>query len=111
MKIKHGKRVKKTRLPKGNSGKEEVILKRRTENCNELSAAMSVQSKLVQEILSNKSLVLDVPDRLSSRPDPLIKLTRAYRNAAKNHDWRRGGRYPYLDDVLNIDVSKESLPL
>ena len=110
MKIKYGKRINKPKLPKGNFGKEEVVLRPRTNNCNELSTAMSVQNLLVNEIMNDKNLVLDVPDRLSSRPDPLIISTKAYHDAIKSYYWRRVGRYPDRIDVLNIDVAEESLP-
>lgn len=110
MKIKYGKKVMKPKLPKQNTGKQEVVLRPRTENCNEQSAAKSALNVLVKEIMNDKSLVLEVPDRLSSRPDPLITSTKKYREAIKRHDWRRGGRYPERIDVLSIDVSDASLP-
>lgn len=109
-KIRYGKPVKKLKLPKENSGKEEVLLHLRTENCNELSTAMSAQGLLVKEIMNDENLVLNVPDRLSSRPDPLITSTKAYHDAIKRHDWRSNDSYPDRIDVLNIDVAEESLP-
>jgi len=60
MKIKHKKHVKKLKLPREYSGKNAVVLKPRTENCNELSTAMSAQGILVEEIMSDKKLLLEV---------------------------------------------------
>ena len=109
-KVKYGKHVKKPKLPKENSGKEEVVLKPRTENCNELSTAMSAQGLQAKEITADENLLLEVPDRFSSRPDQLITSTKAFREAMKRHDWRRNDRYPDRIDVLNIDVAEESIP-
>ena len=110
MKIKYGKNVKKPQLPNLKSEKEVVTLYPRTENCNELGTKLSAQNKHVNILIQDTRLNLEVPDRLSSRPDPLITSTKNYRDALKRHDWRRGGRYPERIDVLNIDVSEESLP-
>jgi hypothetical protein len=109
-KIKYRKPVKKPKLPKENSGRPEVVLKPRTPNCSDTSSKMSAQSALVNEIKDDKKLRLEVPERLSSRPDPLITSTRVYRDAIKRHDWRRGGQYPDEKDVLNISVSDDGLP-
>ncbi len=108
-KFRYGKPVKKEKLPTEHNGRPEVVLKPRTENCNDVSSKMSAQSALVNEIMGDKKLNLEVPERLSSRPDPLITSTREYKDAVKRYDWRRGGQHPVRKDVLNIQVSDDGL--
>lgn len=108
MKMKYGKGVEKPLLPKRKSEKEEVTLYPRTENCNEQGTRISTQNQYVKKLLKDHRLSLEVPKRLSSRPDPLIISTKKYCDAVKRYDWNRGGSYPESIGVLNIDVAEDS---
>ena len=108
-KIKYGKHVMKPNLFKQYSGKKEVVLKPRTENCNKLSTAISAEGLQVKGIIADENPLLEVPDRLSSRPDPLITSTKAYFEAKKRYDWRKNESYPDRINVLNINVAEGSL--
>lgn len=109
-KIRYGKRVTKVKLPIEHTGRVEVVLNPRNENCNDASIAITLQSTLSKEITSDKKSILEVPERLSSRPDLLITSTKKYREAIKKYDWSRGDNRPNRINVLSIDVSEESLP-
>src|ERR1035437_9460398 len=74
-KIQYGKRVIVTKLPTKYEGKDEITLGEKGEGDNNVDSPIVQQQRLIQAIENTKDLPLKVPDRISSRPDKLIRST------------------------------------
>ena len=74
-KIQYGKKVIITKLPVKYEGKDEITLGEKGEGDINVDSPIVQQRRLIQTIENTKDLPLKVPDRLSSRPDKLIRST------------------------------------
>jgi hypothetical protein len=84
-KIQYGKRVIVTKLPTKYEGKDEITLNEKREGDTEVDSPIVQQLRLIQAIENTKDLPLEVPDRLSSRPDKLIRSTLDYYDAVRKY--------------------------
>ena len=107
-KIQYGYRVIVTKLPTKYEGKDEIILDEKKEGDTDVDSPIVQQRRLTQTIENTKDLPLKVPDRLSSRPDKLIRSTMDYYVAVKRYYRSHHGTYPDRINVLNIQVQEES---
>jgi len=109
-KIQYGKRVIVTKLPTKYEGKDEITLGEKGEDDINVDSPIVQQRKLIQTIENTKDLPLAVLDRLSSRPDKLIRSTMDYYDAVRRYYKSHHGSYPDRNNVLNIQVQEESRP-
>ena len=109
-KIQYSKRVIVTKLPTKYEGKDTITLGEKEEGDINLDSPIVQQRKLIQSIDLIKDLPLTVPDRLSSRPDKLIRSTLDYYNAVRKYYKSQNGSYPDRNNVLSIQVQEESRP-
>ena len=107
-KIQFGKKVIITKLPVKYEGKDEITLGEKGEGDINVDSPIAQQRRLTQIIENSMDLPLKVPDRLSSRPDKLIRSTINYYDAVRKYYKRHQGTYPDKTNVLNIDVKEES---
>ena len=109
-KVQYGKRVIITKLPTKYEGKDEIILYEKREGDTDVDSPIVQQRRLIQTIENTKDLPLKVPDRLSSRPDKLIRSTMDYYDAVRRYYKSHQGSYPDRINVLKIQVQEESRP-
>ena len=109
-KIQYSKRVIVTKLPTKYEGKDTITLGEKGEGDINVDSPIVQQRKLIQSIDLIKDLPLTVPDRLSSRPDKLIRSTLDYYNAVRRYYKSQHGSYPDRNNVLSIQVQEESRP-
>lgn len=109
-KIQYGKKVIITKLPVKYEGKDEITLGEKGEGDINVDSPIVQQRRLIQAIENTKDLPLEVPDRLSSRPDKLIRSTLEYYDAVRKYYRSHNGTYPDKINVLNIQVQEESRP-
>lgn len=110
-KIRYGKPVTVLKLRDNYSGKDVIILNEKGSEYNCSVSPLTVQTRIKKEIESVPDLPLRVPERLTN-PDILIINTKNYFEAVSRFDRNRDSysNYPAKNNVLNIDVSKESMP-
>jgi len=82
-KIQYGKKVIITKLPVKYEGKDEITLGEKGEGDINIDSPLVKQRRLIQAIENIKDLPLEVPDRLSSSPDKLIRSTLDYYDAVR----------------------------
>ena len=109
-KIQYSKQVIVTKLPTKYEGKDTITLGEKGEGDINVDSPIVQQRKLIQSIDLIKDLPLTVPDRLSSRPDKLIRSTLDYYNAVRKYYKSQNGSYPDRNNVLSIQVQEESRP-
>lgn len=109
-KIQYGKQVIVTNLPAKYEGKDEITLGEKGEDDINVDSPIVQQRRLIQTIENTKDLLLTVPDRLSSRPDKLIRSTLDYYDAVRKYYKSQHGSYPDRNNVLSIQVQEESRP-
>jgi hypothetical protein len=109
-KIQYGKQVIITKLPAKYEGKDEITLGEKGEGDINIDSPIVQQRKLIQSIDQSRDLPLIVPDRLSSRPDKLIRSTLDYYDAVRKYYKSQHGTYPDRNNVLSIHVQEESRP-
>ena len=109
-KIQYGKQVIITKLPAKYEGKDEITLGEKGEGDINIDSPIVQQRKLIQSIDHTKDLPLTVPERLSSRPDKLIRSTMDYYDAVSRYYKSHHGTHPDRINVLNIQVQEESRP-
>jgi hypothetical protein len=109
-KIQYGKQVIITKLSAKYEGKDEITLGEKGEGDINIDSPIVQQRKLIQSIDQSKDLPLTVPDRLSSRPDKLIRSTLDYYEAVRKYYKSQHGSYPDRNNVLSIQVQEESTP-
>src|SRR4030042_822541 len=109
-KIQYGKRVIITRLPTKYEGRDEITLDEKREGDTDVDSPIVQQRRLIQTIENTKDLPLIVPDRMSSRPDILIRSTMDYYDAVRRYYRSNHGSHPDRINVLNIQVQEESRP-
>ena len=109
-KIQYGKQVIITKLPAKYEGKDEITLGEKGEGDINVDSPIVQQRRLIQTIENIKDLPLKVPDRLSSRPDKLIRSTMDFFDAARRYFKSHNGSFPDRINVLNIQVQDESRP-
>ncbi|HLN20930.1 MAG TPA: hypothetical protein VK213_07560 [Bacteroidales bacterium] len=107
-KIQYGKKVIVTKLPTKYEGKDEITLDEKREGDSDVDSPIVQQRMLIQTIENTKDLPLRVPDRLSSRPDKLIRSTMDYYDAVRRYYKSHHGTHPDRINVLNIEVQEES---
>jgi hypothetical protein len=109
-KIQYGKKVIITKLLVKYEGKDEVTLGEKGESDINVDSPIVQQRRLMQAIENTKDLPLTVPDRLSSRPDKLIRSTMDFFDAVRRYYKSHNGSFPDRINVLNIQVQDESRP-
>jgi hypothetical protein len=109
-KIQYGKKVIITKLPVKYEGKDEITLGEKGEGDINVDSPIVQQRRLIQDIENTKDLPLEVPDRMSSRPDKLIRSTLDYYDAVRKYYKSQHGSYPDRYNVLSIQVQEESMP-
>jgi hypothetical protein len=109
-KIQYGKQVIVSKLPTKYEGKDEITLGEKGEGDNNIDSPIVQLRRLIQTIENTKDLPLKVPDRISSRPDNLIRSTIDYYDAVKRYYRSNHGSHPDRINVLNIQVQEESRP-
>lgn len=109
-KIQYGKRVIVTKLPTKYEGKDEIILHEKGTDDIDIDSPLAEQRTLIQSIENKKELQLKVPDRLSSRPDKLIRSTIDFYDAVQRYYKSHHGSFPDRTNVLHIQVQDESRP-
>jgi len=109
-KIQYGKRVIVTKLPTKYEGKDEIILHEKGTDDIDIDSPLAKQRTLSQSIENTKELQLKVPDRLSSRPDKLIRSTIDFYDAVQRYYKSHHGSFPDRTNVLHIQVQDESRP-
>ena len=109
-KVQYGYRVIVTKLPTKYEGKDEITLDEKKEGDTDVDSPIVQQRRLIQTIENTKDLPLKVSDRMSSRPDKLIRSTIEYYDALKRYYKSHRGNYPDKINVLNIDVNEENRP-
>ena len=109
-KIQYGKRVIVTKLPTKYEGKDEIILHEKGTDDIDVDSPLVHLRILTRSIEEKKDLPLIVPDRMSSKPDKLIKSTNDYYDAVKKYYRSHNGSHPDRINVLNIEVNEENRP-
>jgi hypothetical protein len=109
-KIQYGKRVKVTKLPTKFEGKDEITLDEKKPGDIDVDSPIALQRRLIRSLEKTKDLPLKVPDRISSRPDKLIRSTMDYYDAVRRYYKSHNGTHPNRINVLNIQVQEESRP-
>ena len=109
-KIQYGKRVVVTKLPAKYEGKDEITLDEKKPGDSDVDSPIAQQRRLIQTLESTKDLSLIVPDRMSSRPDKLIRSTMDYYEAVRRYYKSHHGTHPDRINVLNIEVQEKSRP-
>ena len=108
-KVKYGKSITVIKLPEKYEGKDEIILSEKGDNETDTDSPIIILKKLIHAIENTKDLSLKVPDRISSRPDTLIRSTIDYYEALKRYyNNHHRGNYPDRINVLNIEVREEN---
>jgi len=109
-KIQYNKKVVITKLPEKYDGKDEIILHEKGSDDAENDSHVAQQRRLVSLIESSKDIELQVPNRLSSRPDKLITSTGNYYEAYRKRHRGNFTSYPERINVLDIEVNEENIP-
>src|SRR4030043_58576 len=109
-KIQYKKKVTIIKFPEKYDGKDEIILHEKGSDNTETDSPLAQLRRLTRSIEDTKDLQLIVPDRMSSRPDILIKSTMDYYDAVRRYYKSHHGTYPDRINVLNIQVQEESRP-
>ena len=84
-KVQYGKSITVIKLPEKYEGKDEIILIEKGKFENDTDSPHNILRKHIQDIENSKDLSLKVPDRISSRPDTLIRSTIDYYEALKRY--------------------------
>ncbi len=107
-KIKFGKKVQKTRLPKGDDIRIEIYL--RTKGEEPAFHSNSIRGKVKREIESSVELNFIVPDKLL-KPNILIREAKRDLRSRKPSNWgNTSGLVETSKGFLNIAVSKSNIP-
>lgn len=109
-KIQYGKRVIVTKLPTKYEGKDEITLDEKKPGDTDFDSPIAQQRRLIQTLESTKDLPIIVPDRMSSKPDKLIRSTMDYYDAVRRYYKSHNGTHPDRINVLNIEVIEENRP-
>lgn len=109
-KIQYKKKVSIANLPINYEGKDEITLPEKGSDDAETDSPLAQQRSLVSLIESVKNIELQVPSRLSSRPDKLITSTGNYYEAYRKRHRGNYTSYPERINVLDIEVSEEKIP-
>jgi len=109
-KIQYHKKVFITKLPLNYDGEDKITLSEKGKGDINVDSPISQQRRLTQVIDNSKDLLLKVPDRLSTKPDKLIRSTIEYYNAIRKYYRSHNGTHPDRINVLNIEVSEENRP-
>ena len=109
-KIQYNKKVTIIKLPEKYDGKDEIILNEKGSDDAETDSPLAQQRRLVSLIESAKDIELQVPSRLSSRPDNLLTSTVNYYEAYRKRHRGNYPSYPERINVLDIEVSEENIP-
>lgn len=109
-KIQYKKKVTIIKLPEKYDGKDEIILHEKGSDVDENDSPLAQQRRLVSLIESAKDIELQVPSRLSSRPDKLITSTGNYYEAYRKRHRGNYTSYPERINVLDLEVSEEKIP-
>jgi hypothetical protein len=109
-KIQYKKKVTNIKLPDKFDGKDEIILHGKGLDDIEPDSPLAQQRRLISLIESAKDIELQVPSRLSSRPDKLITSTGNYYEAYRKRHRGNYTSYPEKINVLDIEVSEENIP-
>jgi len=107
-KVQYGKKVDITKLPVKYEGKDEITLGEKGEVDINVDSAIVQQRRLIQTLEGTTDLPLKVPDRMSSRPDKLIRSTMDYHEAVRRYYKSHHGTYPDRINVLSIQVQEDS---
>ena len=109
-KIQYKKKVTIIKLPEKYDGKDEIILHEKGSDDTKIDTPLAQLRGLTQSIEDSKDLQLIVPDRMSSKPDHLIKSTMDYYDAVRRYYRSHHGTHPDRINVLNIEVNEENRP-
>mgnify|MGYP001030537041 CR=1 FL=1 len=109
-KIQYHKKVIITKLPLNFEGTDKITLSEKGEGHINVDSPLSQLRRLIHTLEDTRDLPLKVPDRLSSRPDKLIRSTIDYYDAVRKYYRSHNGTYPDRNNVLNIQVQEESRP-
>ena len=109
-KIKYKKKVTIIKFPEKYDGKDEIILHEKGSDYAEPDSPIAQQRILIHLIEDTKDIQLQVPIRLSSRPDKLITSTENYYEAYRKRHRGNFTSYPERINVLDIEVSEENVP-
>jgi len=109
-KIQYGKRVIVTKLPTKYEGIDEITLAEKREGDTDVDSPIVQLRRLIQTIENTKGLPLKVPERMSLRPDNLIRSTTDFFDAFGRYYKSHNGSFPDRINVLNIQVQDESRP-
>jgi len=109
-KIQYNKKVTVVKFPEKYDGKDEIVLHEKGSDDTEIDSPMAQQRRLTRSIEETKDLQLIVPDRMSTRPDSLIRSTMDYYDAVRRYYRSHHGTHPDRINVLNIEVNEENRP-
>lgn len=109
-KIQYKKKVTIIKLPEKYEGNDEIILHEKGSDDAETNSPLAQQRIQVSLIESTMEIELQVPSRLSSRPDKLITSTVNYYEAYRKRNRGYYTSYPEKINVLDIEVSDENKP-
>ena len=80
-KIQYNKKVTIVKFPEKYDGQDEILMHEKEPGDIELDSPIAQQRRLTRSIEETKDLQLFIPDRMSSRPDSLIRSTMDYYDA------------------------------
>jgi len=109
-KIQYNKKVTIVKFPEKYDGQDEIVLHEKGSDDVDLDSPIAHQRRLTRTIEDTKDLQLTVPDRMSSRPDSLIRSTMDYYDAVRRYYRSHHGTHPDRINVLNIEVTEENRP-
>jgi len=107
-KIQYNKKVTIVKFPEKYDGKDEIVLHEKGSDDTEVESPMAQQRRLTRSIEETKDLQFIVPERMSSRPDSLIRSTMDYYDAVRRYYRSHHGTHPDRINVLNIEVNEEN---
>lgn len=106
-KLKHGKPVKKVKLPTSFEGKDEIIINPSNANPDALQKVISARSNLIKEIESKHKRLLEVQSRLTN-PDALIIKAKDALTTNKNY-WSDNGLIGTRSGFITIKVAPDNV--
>ena len=109
-KIQYNKKVTIVRFPEEYDRKDEIVLHEKGSDDTEIDSPIAQQRRVTRSIEETKDLQLIVPDRMSTRPDSLIRSTMDYYDAVRRYYRSHHGTHPDRINVLNIEVNEENRP-
>ena len=109
-KIQHNKKVTIVKFPEKYDGQDEILMCEKEPGDIELDSPIAQQRRLTRTVEDTKDLQLVVLDRMSSRPDTLIRSTMNYYDAVRRYYRSHLGTHPDRINVLNIEVNEENRP-